>query len=318
MPFLIAFGAALALTPVAIPLARTLRLVDRPGDALKIHSREIPLLGGAAVVAATAMAALAPQLGWPEPGVVVAVAVALVAGTVDDARPLPPLIRIIALAVAGVAVAAGTGSDALGATAAVALLVLACANGINILDGQDGLAAGVGAVASFGLALCAWMLDGVALLHLPLALGGALLGFLAWNRPPARVYLGNGGAYAVGVLLSVGAVAVVQRGGWRGLLAAGACLAVPAFEVAFTVARRAASRDRLSAGDRLHSYDLLAVRIGRTGSTAVFVGLAVLGAGLGVLISIVPGWAGTAVAALGLAAAMWWGFRLWTRRPVAT
>ena len=319
MPVLTALAASLVLTPATIVLGRSLGLMDRPGDPLKIHTREIPLLGGVAVVAATALAALTPQLAWPPAGVVAAVVVALAAGTVDDARTLPPLVRIVALAIAGVAVAVGASSGDVSAAAApaVVLLVLACANGINILDGQDGLAAGVAAAASFGLALCTVVLDG-PVPHLALATGGALLGFLAWNRPPARVYLGNGGAYAVGVLLSVGAVHVVEQGGWRGLLAAGACLAVPAFEVAFTVARRAVSRDRLAAGDRLHSYDLVAMRIGRAGSTAVFVGLAILSSGIAAVISVAPLRAGIVLASVGVAGAAWGGFHLWTRRPVAT
>jgi UDP-GlcNAc:undecaprenyl-phosphate GlcNAc-1-phosphate transferase len=317
MSFVIAFGASLALTPVAALLGRSLGLVDRPGNVLKIHTRETPLLGGLAVVAATAIAVVAPRLGWPTPGVAVAVVVAFVAGTVDDARPLPPSIRVVALSAAGLVAAAGAGSEGAVAMFGVALLVLACANAVNILDGQDGLAAGVTAAASLGLAACLWVVDGGEP-QLSLAVGGALLGFLAWNRPPARVYLGNGGAYAVGVLLSLGAVTLIERAGWRGLLGAGACLAVPAFEVVFTVARRAVSRDRLSAGDRLHSYDLVAARIGRIRSSAAFVGLALLGAAIAVLLMIVPLWAGIAVASLGAGGAAVWGMRLWSKRSITT
>ena len=319
MPFVIGMGAALLLTPVAMLLGRSVGLVDRPGDALKIHTREIPVLGGAAVVAAVAAATLAPDLGWPVAGVALATAVALVAGTVDDAAPLPPVVRVAALTAAGLALVLWTGLADLGPAAGVGvvLLALACGNGVNILDGQDGLAAGVAAVAATGLALSLELLQ-AGPPFLPLALAGALVGFLAWNWPPARVYLGNGGAYAVGVLLALPAADLVAAAGWRGLLAAGACMAVPAFEVAFTVARRAASRDRLSAGDRLHSYDLVAARVGRGRSTAVFVGVAALAVGIGVVISVVPLWAGIALASFGAGAAVLWGNRLWSRRSITT
>jgi len=319
MPFLIALATALVLTPVAGRLGRSLGLVDRPGDDLKIHGREIPTLGGVAVAAAMAATSLAPDVAWPAGGLTAAVAIALVAGTVDDVRPLQPVARVAALSAAGVVLVIGTGFSDLGPAAGIGivLLVLACANAVNILDGQDGLAAGVAAIAALGLTACL-LVEVDAVPPLPLALGGALAGFVVWNRPPARVYLGNGGAYAVGVLLAVPAVLLTMAGGWRGLLAAGACLAVPAFEIVFTVTRRAVAREVLSAGDRFHSYDLVSARVGRARSTAVFVVLALLGVGFGLIITVVPLPAGIAVAVVGAGLAALWGVLLWSRRTVTT
>lgn len=319
MPFLIAFAVALVLTPLSGALGGWVGLVDRPGDDLKIHGRAIATTGGMAVVASVAAAFLGPGAAWPAAGLAGAVAVALVAGTVDDVRPLPPAVRVAALGVSGVMGVMGIGSPEVGLVAGtgIVLLVVACANAMNILDGQDGLAAGVSAVAALGLTACLWLVGDVAA-PVPLALGGALTGFVAWNRPPARVYLGNGGAYAVGVLLAVPSVLLTLAGGWRGLLAAGACLAVPAFEVVFTVARRAAAGESLAAGDRLHSYDLVSARVGRARSTVVFVVLALLGAGFGLLITIVPLPAGIAFAVVGAGLGALWGVQLWSRRPVAT
>jgi UDP-GlcNAc:undecaprenyl-phosphate GlcNAc-1-phosphate transferase len=319
MPFLIAFGVSLVLAPLAGRVAGWLGLVDRPGDDLKIHVREVPTLGGVAVVAGVAAATLAPGVSWPEGGVVAAVVIAMIVGTVDDVRPLPPIVRVGGLGVAGVALVMGTGFADLGPAVGIGivLLVLACANAVNILDGQDGLAAGVAAVAALGLAACLWL--GVGMVGLvPLALGGALVGFVVWNRPPARIYLGDGGAYAVGVLLALPAAVLAVAEGWRGLLAAGACLAVPAFEVVFTVARRAAARESLSAGDRSHSYDLVSARWGRGRSTAAFIGLALVGAAFGVVITILPLPAGIALALGGVGVAALWGVRLWARRSITT
>jgi UDP-GlcNAc:undecaprenyl-phosphate GlcNAc-1-phosphate transferase len=238
---------------------------------------------------------------------------------VDDVKPLPPIVRVVALVAAGVFLVLGTGFADLGPAAGIGivLLAVACANAVNILDGQDGLAAGVAAVAALGVAACLWLgAEMVALV--PLALGGALAGFVFWNRPPARIYLGDGGAYAVGVLLALPAAELVVADGWRGLLAAGACLAVPAFEVVFTVARRVAARESLAAGDRSHSYDLVSARLGRARSTVVFLGLSLVGVGFGVLITIVPLPAGIALALGGTAVAALGGVRLWVRRPITT
>jgi UDP-GlcNAc:undecaprenyl-phosphate/decaprenyl-phosphate GlcNAc-1-phosphate transferase len=319
MPFLIALAASLVLTPVAGFLGRRLGMVDRPGDDLKIHAREVPTLGGLAVVAAVGLATLASGIALPPWGVVAATLLALFVGTVDDALPLPPILRGSALTAAGVVLVVGAGHADLGLAAGVALvlLVLACANGVNILDGQDGLAAGVGAVAALGLTGSLWLATDMAA-PLPAALGGALAGFAFWNRPPARVYLGNGGAYAVGLLLAVPSIALVLVAGWRGLLAAGACLAVPAFEIAFTVGRRTLSGKSLATGDRLHSYDLVAARVGRARSTVVFVVLAVLGAAAGLLITILPLPIGVVFALVGAGLGVLYGIQLWSRRPVTT
>jgi UDP-N-acetylmuramyl pentapeptide phosphotransferase/UDP-N-acetylglucosamine-1-phosphate transferase len=137
----------------------------------------------------------------------------------------------------------------------VVLLLLLMANAVNLIDGQDGLAGGLGAIASVGLA--AVIAANGADPALALVVAGALVGFLAWNLPPARVFLGNGGAYGLGALLTVLAAQATLSHGWHGLLAAALCLGVFAFELTFTVVRRLLSSQRLAAGDRRHSYDLL-------------------------------------------------------------
>ena len=160
------------------------------------------------------------------------------------------------------------------------LATVACCNAVNMVDGQDGLAAGLGAVAALGLA---GVLASTGFADaLPLALGGALLGFLVWNRPPARVFLGDGGAYAVGVLLAASA-AQASNAGWHGVLAAGACLGVFAYELVSTIVRRLASSSSTVRGDRDHSYDRLAVRLGsRTRSTLVMWVLGAASSALGI------------------------------------
>ena len=120
-------------------------------------------------------------------------------------------------------------------------------NGVNLIDGLDMLAAGVVAVGGRGLRRrCSTAPDGSS----AMALAAALVGFLVYNRPPARVYLGDGGSYLLGTALAV----LLRRGvGARGgarrsVSAALALVAVPAAEVAFAVVRRA--RGRLVAAGR--------------------------------------------------------------------
>jgi UDP-GlcNAc:undecaprenyl-phosphate GlcNAc-1-phosphate transferase len=300
MPFFIAIALGLVLTWAARRLGLATGLVDRPAadagaaaqDQLKIHAVPIPVLGGLGVMAASLATLLV--VGHELPALVIAgVVVATGIGLVDDARPLPASVRMLVLAVAGVLLAVGLPLDPVGslsragmvvllARAGVVVLLLLLANAVNLIDGQDGLAGGLGAIASAGLAAVIAANGNSEAPVLAVVLAGALVGFLAWNLPPARVFLGNGGAYGLGSLLTVLAAQATILHGYHGLLAAGLCLGVFAFELAFTVVRRLVSSQRLATGDRRHSYDLLGRSRGnRDRSTLALWTLGAVSAGAG-------------------------------------
>ena len=190
--------------------------------------------------------------------------------------------------------------------------MFACTNAVNLIDGQDGLAGGVGAIGALGLA--ALVADASSPdAALGLALAGALAGFLAWNLPPARIFLGNGGAYAVGAILAVLAAMVVDADGPRGIVPALLCLGVFLFDLGFTVARRIGS-GALASGDRLHSYDLLSVELGsRSKATLAFCGAEALAVGLALIADAMPPAAALVAAVAAASAAALWGRRLWSR-----
>ena len=281
VPFLIAAVASLILTPIVITAAPRLGLVDRPGP-MKVHTNAIPL-AGVAVAFAAGIGVLTSDAGgrtW----LLVAIAVATATGLLDDLRAIRPLPRLLLQAAAGVAlVASGAELHPLGVFGGVGLVLVtvAAANAVNMVDGQDGLAPGLVAIAGMGLAVLVLGGPGGAA---PLAAAGAACVFLVWNHSPARAFLGDGGAYGLGVLLAAG-TAEASASGWPGLLAGGACLGVFAYELLSTVVRRLARRTSALAGDRDHAYDRLAARVGsRTTSTylmwtagaaAVLIGLAI-------------------------------------------
>jgi UDP-GlcNAc:undecaprenyl-phosphate GlcNAc-1-phosphate transferase len=190
------------------------------------------------------------------------------------------------------------------------VLTLLMANAVNLIDGQDGLAGGLGAIACAGLAAVIAANGGDSVAAVTLA--GALVGFLAWNLPPARIFLGNGGAYGLGALLTVLAVQVTIEHGWHGLLAAGLCLGVFAFELTFTVVRRLVASQGLAMGDRQHSYDLLGRRRGnRDRSTLALWTLGAVSAGAGYAADQVSLAAAFAMLGVALVIATAAGGRLW-------
>jgi UDP-N-acetylmuramyl pentapeptide phosphotransferase/UDP-N-acetylglucosamine-1-phosphate transferase len=237
-------------------------VVDRPAP-LKPQTEPVPYLGGAAVGVA---AVVGGALGRPL--LLVPLGLALVLGVVDDSVHLSPAVRLLGQAAIGGVTAAVVPTRLPGAVGVVLVVAVAVLlmNGVNMIDGLDALAGGVVAVATGAFA---WLLRGDARI-LALALAGALAGFLVYNRPPARIYLGDGGAYLLGTALTVVLASAWASGVRTPVAVAGLLLvAVPAAEVLCAVVRRLRGRRSLVLGDRGHPYDRLVTR-----------GWPVLGAGL--------------------------------------
>ncbi len=248
----LAFGVALVITPLAMAVARRSGIMDRPG-ALKSQAEAVPYLGGVGVFAGVAVGVLSGR-----PTVLVPLTAALALGVADDRFDLPPLVRVLGQLVIGVAVVLTCPLHLPGYAGILLVSVtVLLINGVNLIDGLDLLAGGVAAVAALGFAL---VVHGWGR-QLAVALAAALIGFLWYNRPPARVYLGDGGSYLLGTVLAVllaaawGPGVPVTSG-----TAALALVALPAAEVAFAIVRRSRGRRALTAGDRGHPYDRLVDR----------------------------------------------------------
>jgi UDP-N-acetylmuramyl pentapeptide phosphotransferase/UDP-N-acetylglucosamine-1-phosphate transferase len=254
---LLAAVVALATTAVAVPVcirvARRWGVVDRPGP-LKPHDAAVPYLGGVAVFAGVAVAA-----SFGRPIALVPLIAALAIGVGDDRFDLPAPARLAAQLGVG-AIIAATQPVHLGGWIGVPLVLaatLVLINGFNLLDGLDMLAAGVGGVAAVGFAVT---LHGAGRL-LAASLVGALLAFLCYNRPPARIYLGDGGSYLIGAAMTVLLTYAwgVGVAGPTGVIAL-ALLAIPVAEVACAIVRRRRAGSSLLSGDRAHPYDLLVAK----------------------------------------------------------
>lgn len=124
---------------------------------------------------------------------------------------------------------------------AIALTVFAVggiANAINIIDGYNGLASGFGVAASAGIAIVAAMHGDAMLLYANLAMIGALLGFMAWNWPHGKIFLGDGGAYLLGFWLAECSILLVVRNPGVSVWFPMAVMVYPAFETLYSIYRR--------------------------------------------------------------------------------
>ncbi|MDE2053294.1 MAG: glycosyltransferase family 4 protein [Xanthomonadaceae bacterium] len=260
---------SLAFTGAALAYARRRGLFDQPGKR-RSHKQPTPRGGGIGIVAATLLAGvmawclLDRSLSWTRPAAVAAAVLAVaVIGWRDDHDPLPVVPRLLVHAGSALLV----GLAALAAWAArdpalwwillplVAVLV-GFINAHNFMDGIDGILGQQGLFVMLGLgALAAWHGDtGIAALAFATAAG--CLGFLAFNWPPAKIFMGDVGSGALGLTIGAVAAFVVQRDPamiW-------ACAILPsAFLVdsGLTLARRMLAAQRWYAPHRQHLYQWL-------------------------------------------------------------
>lgn len=265
----IAFAIVVLLTPAIGGMARLLGVVDEP-DARRVHRRPIPRLGGLGIFLGILVPALAfLDLSGPMRGILLGAAVATVVGAIDDFRGLSPPVKL-----AGQVVAASIpalfdvwidrftfpflGRVELPAWLGIAISVLfivAVMNMVNFLDGLDGLAAGVCAIAGATYAVLALSLGRPNPAILSAIVAGACLGFLRHNFFPARIFMGDSGALCLGfVLAAVSIQGLLKTASTVVLLLPLLVLAVPIIDTSFVVARRLKYSQPIYAADRSHLH----------------------------------------------------------------
>jgi UDP-GlcNAc:undecaprenyl-phosphate GlcNAc-1-phosphate transferase len=259
-------GAALALflTPLIGRGSTVLGLVDAPGGR-KVHAQSVPRLGGVAVVVAAALAlaivpALLPGPRDPEFWVtmrpfVVGGLLIFLAGLVDDIRGLGPasklLVEVLAAAVLmasgllieRVTILGSTWTLGWIAYPVTAAWLVGVTNAFNLIDGVDGLAPGIAALAGAACGAILIVRGHTAEAMLLAAFVGAMLGFLVYNFEPASIFLGDSGSLVAGFLLAATAIAGWQKGA-TALASAVPLLifALPLADAASAVVRRALAR----------------------------------------------------------------------------
>ena len=251
-----AFGMALAWSAFSLWLGPRVGLVDAPTqDPLKVHKRATPLLGGVGVFLGLHTGMLIE--GVLEPGLLTATSIVLVLGLVDDRRALSPKLRLTVEVVAGISLVwiADIPLNSPVSMAFGVVLVVVAVNAVNLFDGLDGLVGSVTVVSAIGLAWAG--IGGYGDSALGFTLSGAVAGFLILNWKPARVFLGDNGAYVIGTTLAYGAL--VGGGGDTGtmLLLILAVLGVFLIDLVTTITRRALNGTPILTGDRSHIYDRL-------------------------------------------------------------
>lgn len=294
-----AFVLALACTPVVRALARAGGVVDRP-DWRRVHAGPIPRLGGIGIAlsilgALTAIDQLSgggvvellARYGWHWRYFLLGAGIVLLAGAADDAYGLSPVAKLAFQAVAAcVALAGGYGVAAvtnpltgghihLGIFSHLltVLWIVAVTNAFNLIDGLDGLAAGVGVIASLTIILIAQVEGRPDAALIASAFAGALLGFLRYNFHPASIFLGDSGSQLLGYSLSLLSIQGLQKGATTVVIVVPIlALGLPLLDTSVAVLRRfvVAGFAAIFRADQEHIHHRL-VAIGMTQRRAVLV-----------------------------------------------
>jgi UDP-GlcNAc:undecaprenyl-phosphate/decaprenyl-phosphate GlcNAc-1-phosphate transferase len=268
--FLLALAVVLLLTPGVGRFARYIGVVDEPGETRRVHTHPVPRLGGIALLLGIFVPALAfLELDGPYRGILLGAAIATTVGAIDDFRGLPWWGKLGGQVAAGaVAVGFGVtvdrftfpgfGSQELpewAAGAATIVWVVAIMNMVNFLDGMDGLAAGICAIAGSTFAIIGLSLGAPEAALLSAIVAGACFGFLHHNFYPARIFMGDSGALLLGFLLATLAIeGLVKTAALATLVLPLLVLAIPIVDTSFVVAKRLKYRQPLYEADRTHLH----------------------------------------------------------------
>jgi len=292
LAFLMSMLACVALCALVRRTAPAIGAVVPP-RADRWHSEPTPTMGGVAIAAAAVLGsgvivgqahAVIPPAAWlPIPLAAIAM---FVVGVLDDRFQLSPLAKLVASLIIGAFLvfsltrSPGTALPWTHTLVATIWFAGVC-HAFNLLDNMDGLAAGVALIAAGFMAwlLAPWLGAPIALLLV--ALCGALLGFLYWNRPPARLFMGDCGSLFVGaVLAGASLMPVLQERTvfpWTSVLVV-LILVVPLFDTGFVlVLRRFAGRSATRGGTDHVSHRLVSLGFSERSAVRILYLLAIIG-----------------------------------------
>ena len=276
----LAVAAALAVSFAATPavkwFAQRVGAMDVPKDERRVHNKPIPRLGGLAIfigfmLSVVLFADITRQLQ----GVLIGAVIIVIVGAIDDITPLRALlkffIQIIAALVAvyfGVIIDTFSNPFALGASQYIQLnslsipitviWIVAITNSVNLIDGLDGLAAGVSIISSIVMLIISLMVSDINIAVILAALTGACLGFLPYNFNPAKIFMGDAGALLLGyILATMSILGLFKLYALVSFAAPFLVLALPLVDTSFAFLRRLLKGKNPMAPDRGHFHHRL-------------------------------------------------------------
>ncbi|ANZ61572.1 undecaprenyl-phosphate alpha-N-acetylglucosaminyl 1-phosphate transferase [Secundilactobacillus paracollinoides] len=302
---------AAILTPFIRKLAFRVGAVDNP-NARRVNKVPMPTMGGLAIFLAYTFATvflLRQQISTKQLwGVFGGECIIILTGIIDDIFELKPRQKVLGISLAALEVyfVAGVkmihitlpfiGSISLGwlSLPVTWIWILAITNAVNLIDGLDGLADGVGIIALSTMGITGFFFLNVANTFVSIsifALVFAMVGFLPYNFFPARIYLGDTGSLFIGFMISVFSLYGLKNVTFISVIIPVIILGVPITDTVYAILRRMLNRQPISHADKHHLHHRL-MQLGLTHRQTVMViyGIALIFAFISLLYPISPLW----------------------------
>ncbi|MCM3722491.1 MraY family glycosyltransferase [Solibacillus sp. FSL R5-0691] len=272
---IVAFIAAIILTPLVKRLAFRLGAVDAP-NYRKVHARIMPRLGGLAIFGAFMIGILLLKFVTNFESdylyaILIAATIIVATGIVDDMREISAKAKLLGQVIAACIVVFVGGIQIdninlpfggelefgwLGIPFTI-IWIVGITNAINLIDGLDGLAAGVSTIALMTLAVMAMIMGNGIVIAMAAILAAATIGFLFFNFHPAKIFMGDTGALFLGFMISVLALLGFKNVAVISFVIPVIMLGVPISDTFFAIVRRLRSGKKWSDPDKSHLHHRL-------------------------------------------------------------
>lgn len=286
LALVLAVALTLVLTPFVRQLAIRLKAMDAP-DKRKVHIVAMPRMGGLAIFLSFWLTVVITQPLTKELySFLFGSVLIIISGIWDDMKGVKPIIKILfQLAAAGsiivfggikvsfITTLFGQSPQALGifSVPITVLWIIGMTNAINLVDGLDGLAAGISGIAAISIGVISWIEGMGAISILPLILGTSTLAFLKYNFHPAKIFMGDTGALFLGFSLAVLSImGLTKMATTVSLLLPIVVLGVPIMDTLFAIVRRFLNKKPIFAADKDHLHHRL-LKMGLSHTKAVLV-----------------------------------------------
>lgn len=280
--FSIALAFSYLLTPYAKDLAYKIGAIDIPKDHRRVHKKPVPRLGGLAIYFSFIITAIMTTIfsGGVKfnnqfKGILLGVTIIVVTGIIDDVKQISAKYKLAGqILAAAIAIYSGVTIDFIKfpfantesgfvflrvfKTPMTIFWIVGITNTVNLIDGLDGLAAGVSAIASLSLAAVAYNVGQYNVAILLAILAGSAAGFLPYNFNPAEIFMGDTGSLTIGYLLATISVeGVIKSAATIAVAVPVLALGIPIFDTTFAIVRRLSNGKSIMEADKGHLHHRL-------------------------------------------------------------
>lgn len=285
LTLLLCFLMTVIFTPVIKKLAFKIGATDKPNKR-KVHEKVMPRLGGLAIFLSFIIGILIAPVPVNEHHIAILIGgvIILLTGIIDDMREISAKTKLIGQIVAALVVVIYGGINVefinlpfggrlefgMASIPITIIWIIGVTNAINLIDGLDGLAAGVSSIALLTISGMALLFGNPYVMVVALILAISTAGFLVYNFYPAKIFMGDSGALFLGYMIGVLALLGFKGVTFISLIIPVIILGVPISDTLFAIVRRIVNKKPLSAPDKSHLHHCL-LRIGYTHRQTVLI-----------------------------------------------